>query len=39
MSADGMVYGGYDDFLCKIEDTGLTAIEAIILNKSFQKIE
>ncbi|HTM99774.1 MAG TPA: SUKH-3 domain-containing protein [Pedobacter sp.] len=39
MSNDGNVYGGYDDYLCKISNTGIGAIEAIILNQSFIEIE
>ncbi|MBS1567460.1 MAG: SUKH-3 domain-containing protein [Bacteroidetes bacterium] len=38
MSDDGCVYGGYDDFLCKIADTGPEAIEAIVFGYEFSEI-
>ncbi len=39
MSEDGYVYGGYDNFLCKISNTGLGAIEAIIYDRDFIEID
>lgn len=39
MSEDGYVYGGYDDFLCKIANSPLEAIEAIIDDKDFLEIK
>ena len=38
MSEDGNVYGGYDHYLCKISNSGIGAIEAIILDKDFIEI-
>ncbi len=38
MSEDGYVYGGYDDFLCEISNTGLGSIEAIIYDYDFIEI-
>lgn len=38
MSDDGSVYGGYSDFLCKIGDSGIQAIEAILLDYTFEEI-
>jgi len=38
MSSDKCVYGGYDDFLCKISDSGYGAIEAIIFDYDFIEI-
>ena len=39
MANDNSIYGGYDSFLCKIGDTPIDAVEAIILNKEFSEIE
>lgn len=39
MSDDNCVYGAFDSFLCKIENSGFAAIEAIIMNHDFQTIE
>jgi len=39
MDEDGKVYGGYDSYLVKIADTGIDAIEAIVSNKEFIKIQ
>jgi hypothetical protein len=39
MANDGSVYGGYDSFLCKIADTGMDAIKAIIFDYPFVTIE
>ncbi|HEX9511353.1 MAG TPA: SUKH-3 domain-containing protein [Puia sp.] len=33
MDEDGMVYGGYDNYLVKIGDSGIDALEAIITNR------
>ncbi|MBX3256101.1 MAG: SUKH-3 domain-containing protein [Chitinophagaceae bacterium] len=38
MASDGSVYGGYDNYVCKIASTGLGAIEAIINNYDFLEI-
>jgi hypothetical protein len=38
MAEDNSVYGAYDDFLCKIGDSGVGAIEAIIFNYPFEEI-
>ncbi len=38
MATDGSMYGGYSDFLCKIADTGISGIEAIILDYDFETI-
>lgn len=38
MADDNTVYGGYDDFLCKIGDSGMDAIEAIIFDYDFIEI-
>ena len=38
MAVDGMVYGGYDDFLCFIANSGEEAIEAICSNQTFKEI-
>lgn len=38
MDEDGKVYGGYSDYLVKIADTGIDAIEAIVSNKQFIQI-
>jgi len=35
----GAVYGGFDDFLCFIANSGEEAIEAICLKKSFKEIQ
>ena len=39
MSDDNNVYGAFDSFICKIADTGIDAIEAIILDKDFETID
>lgn len=38
MSADGYVYGAYENYLCLISATGEGALESIILNKNFIEI-
>ena len=38
MSDDGNVYGAYDDFLCKIGDSGLAAIRNIVFDEPFIEI-
>ena len=38
MANDNCVYGGYDNYLCKIGDSGFDAIEAIILDRKFIEI-
>ena len=38
MAEDGKVYGGYDNYLVRISDTGIGAIEAIINNEKFTEI-
>lgn len=35
MSDDGCVYAGYDSFLCKVADSGIEAIGAIIYDNDF----
>jgi hypothetical protein len=39
MSDDKNVYGAFDSFICKIADSGIEAIEAIILDKDFETID
>lgn len=38
MADDNSIYGGYDDYLCKIGNTLMDAIENIILDKNFDEI-
>lgn len=38
MDEDGRVYGGFDDYLCFIANSGEEAIEAICSNATFDKI-
>ncbi|RYU81011.1 SUKH-3 domain-containing protein [Hymenobacter persicinus] len=38
MSDAGKVYGGYDDYLCFIADSGVEAIEALCQNSPVQEI-
>jgi len=38
MAEDNSVYGAFDDFLCKIGDSGMDAIEAIIFDYDFKEI-
>jgi hypothetical protein len=38
MDEDGKVYGGYDNYLVKIADTGIGAIESIVNNEKFIEI-
>ncbi|MEJ8819930.1 SUKH-3 domain-containing protein [Lacibacter sp. H407] len=38
MADDNSIYGGYDDYLCKIGNTPTDAIENIILDKDFDEI-
>lgn len=38
MADDNSIYGGYDNYLCKIGNTPMDAIENIILNKNFDEI-
>jgi hypothetical protein len=38
MSEAGKVYGGYDDYLCFIADSGEEAIEALCQNRPVQEI-
>lgn len=38
MDADGTVYGGYDNYLCKIATSGLNAINAIINDYDFEEV-
>ena len=38
MSNDGSIYGAYENYLCKIGDSGYGAIEAIIFDYDFIEI-
>ena len=38
MSSDGEVFGGFDDFLCYIGNSGDDAIEALCSGREVQKI-
>jgi hypothetical protein len=38
MSDDNCVYAGYDSFLCKVADSGIDAIKAIIYDYDFTVI-
>lgn len=38
MADDNSIYGAYDDYLCKISETPLGAIENIILDKEFYQV-
>ena len=35
MANDNNVYAGYDNYLCKVANSGIEAMEAIILNRNF----
>ncbi|MBO9702124.1 MAG: SUKH-3 domain-containing protein [Sporocytophaga sp.] len=39
MAEDGFVYGGYDNFLVEIADSGIKAIEGIIKDYDFKRID
>lgn len=39
MAADGSVYGGYSDYLCKIGNSGIDAIEAIMDDREFEEVK